>query len=236
MLLQIILLFVVPSIADPNACLNVQKTLGQTDMMQQALGKYYSIGYLSLDQVATQTQPSPGSCGINYGSMINMMGNTVSATVATIQTSVLVGPSTCPGFGLCADIFDTTASSGWPISFLSYMAVPTKINDTCPTSTNFNASCARCLRQKTVYDYLNWILTATDAATALQSSYMATLPNYVISRIQSEILPNIRCAGADGNYTPASAWPASEQAISITGGGSSVQTAAQVINFSDRRG
>jgi hypothetical protein len=196
-------------------------------MLQRILGQYNSIGYASLDLVASQEEPSPGSCGIRYGNMINMMGKEVSPNVDTIRASVLVGPSTCPGFGLCSEIFDTVASTGWPISFLSYFAIPTKLVDTCATSTTFDPACTRCLRQKTVYDYVSWILTSTDAAEVLHASSMATLPGYVVARIRRELLPSIRCAGADGNFTAASSWPASEQAVRITGGGSSVQGSAQ---------
>jgi hypothetical protein len=159
--------------------------------------------------------------------MINMMGKEVAPTVDTIRASVLVGPSTCPGFGLCAETFDTVASTGWPISFLSYLAIPTKLVDTCATSTTFDPLCTRCLRQKTVYDYVSWILTSPEAAAVLHASSMATLPAYVVTRIQRELLPSIRCAGADGNYTAASRWPAGDQAVRITGGGSSVQASAQ---------
>jgi hypothetical protein len=114
------------------------------------------------------------------------------------------------------------------MSFLSYLVVPSKLKDPCPTSTTFDSGCAVCLRQKTVYDYITWILTDAEAASVLKSNHMATIPAYVVARIKNEILPNIRCAGADGNYTRASAWPAGTQAVSMVGGGDSVQAPAQV--------
>ena len=157
--------------------------------------------------------------------MLNKMGNLVNASVDSVRATVLIGSSTCPGFGLCAEIFDSPAETGWPISFLSYLAIPINVTDSCSTATTFNSSCTKCLAQKTVYDYVNWVLTSPNAESVLNSQSFASMPEYVVELIGVEILSTMGCAGKDGVHVRASAWPVDMDAFRIVGGGSAVQAA-----------
>ena len=215
------------SLTDTNHCAFATVCESQSVMISQVLGNYFSVGYTSLGLAAAQPAPVPASCGIRVATMQNKMGNIVSASVSSIGSSILVGPSTCSGFGLCADIFDTPASTGWPISFLSYLVLQTNATDSCSTSTSFSSSCTVCLAQKTAYDYAKWILTSESAASLLNARSFAPLPQYVVERIKSEIFASIVCAGRDGSYTRAIDWPADTQSVKITGGGASVQSEVQ---------
>ena len=114
------------------------------------------------------------------------------------------------------------------MSFLSYLAIPINVTDTCSTAVGFNSTCTECLAQKTVYDYVNWILTSLNAQSVLNAQSFANMPEYVVQRVQIEILSLMACAGKDGTYVRAADWPADADAFRIVGGGTAVQATVQI--------
>ncbi len=98
-----------------------------------ARGISFSIGYSVLDRIkiAQDNQPADEVCRVQTERIINQFGKPVPATAAGAQAAVRgtnfndKSQQSCPGFGLCANIWDGTEQDVYPISTLTYVVVTT---------------------------------------------------------------------------------------------------------------
>ena len=93
----------------------------------------YSISYAGLDSIHDNQTAQYSSCSFKIANMINKFGTTLSATLDSTQSAVrnkasaLIYNSTCPGFGMCADLSDGDEQDVWPIVAItvsSYFSKP----------------------------------------------------------------------------------------------------------------
>lgn len=87
--------------------------------------------------------------------------------------------SSCPGFGLCAEIYDGKDADVWPISTLTYLIVPTN-------TTDWEEGCDK---MRTLYDYVLWILENDTAANIAKELSMATMPVIIAEKVCAVPLP-----------------------------------------------
>ena len=93
-----------------------------TQMVITAVNRFsYSISYAGLDSMHVNQTAQYTSCSFKVANMINKFGTTLSATLDSTQSAVrnkasaLIYNSTCPGFGMCADLSDGDEQDVWPI-------------------------------------------------------------------------------------------------------------------------
>jgi hypothetical protein len=85
-----------------------------------------SIGYVGPDAIAFWHDLNfTGRCQVQEAFMINKAGRRVPATPSSAQAAVRSGAikllyqSSCPGFGLCAEIEDGSDEDVWPITAIT---------------------------------------------------------------------------------------------------------------------
>jgi ABC-type phosphate transport system substrate-binding protein len=83
-----------------------------------------SIGYAGIDAAHNFGKlNSSDSCKVRLAKMINKNGKIVlpsaSSAQAAVRSGLLVGQTTCPGFGLCGNIQDSGDADVWPITAIS---------------------------------------------------------------------------------------------------------------------
>ena len=82
----------------------------------------FSISYAGMDSLRdNQTLLEYSPCSFKVAYMTNKYGSIMSASLQSIQSAVsnkasdLIYNSTCPGFGMCAELSDGDARDVWPI-------------------------------------------------------------------------------------------------------------------------
>ncbi len=108
-------------------CTGVQR-FGQATGVVEAVGRISnSIGYTGvpgvLQDFLVNTTGDP--CRIKLAAMKNKAGVTVQASIESAQSAVrsqanaLLYQSSCPGFGMCADVLDAEDYDAWPITAMT---------------------------------------------------------------------------------------------------------------------
>ncbi len=182
-------------------------------------GISYSIGYTVIDEVK-QTQTSNEACRVQLALIKNKFGTAVPATAAGAQAAVRgtnfndKSQQACPGFGLCASIWDGSEKDVYPISTLTYLVV---------TISNDAASCPK---MRLVYDYVNWILFSPDATAIATAVGFATMPKKVAELAKSQILDVMTC-GSGSSLRYVKDEPVPSAGLIVKGSGSSLQAKLQ---------
>jgi hypothetical protein len=185
-------------------------------------GISFSIGYSVIDsiKIAQDSQPADEACRVQTARVINRFGKPVPATTAGAQAAVRgtnfndKSQQSCPGFGLCANIWDGAEQDVYPISTLTYVVVRTVSSD------------AECSGMKVVYDYISWVLFSSDANAIATSVGFATMPKKIADLAKSQVLDSMTCGkGASLRYVKDV--PAPSSALVVKGSGSSLQAVLQ---------
>ena len=185
-------------------------------------GISFSIGYSVLDSIklAQDSQPADEACMVQTAHVINQFGNPILATTAGAQAAVRgtdfsdKSQQSCPGFGLCANIWDGTEPDVYPISTLTYVAVRT---------VNSEADCPEI---RVLYEYINWVLFSAEAQAIASSVGFATMPKKVANLAKSQVLDAMTCGTGD-SLRYIKDIPAPVEAMIVMGSGSSLQAALQ---------
>eukprot|EP00961_Rhodomonas_salina_P060152 807691-Rhodomonas_salina.2 len=90
-----------------------------------------TIGYAGLDSVQNRKaeEKEEDACKLKIAKLINKRGLVVEPTSEGAQASVRASASAfansvCPGFGLCADVYDAADTDVWPITTLTVSLLP----------------------------------------------------------------------------------------------------------------
>jgi hypothetical protein len=185
-------------------------------------GISFSIGYSIIDSIklAQDSQPADEACRVQTAHVINQFGTPVLATTAGAQAAVRgtnfndKNQQSCPGFGLCANIWDGTEPDVYPMSTLTYVAVRTVNSE------------AECPEIRVMYEYINWVLFSPEARDIASSVGFAAMPKKVANLAKSQVLDAMTCGtGASLRYIKD--MPAPFAAMTVKGSGSSLQAALQ---------
>ena len=185
-------------------------------------GISFSIGYSVIDSVkqVQSTQTSSEACHVQMAQVINKYGRPVPASAAGAQAAVRGTnfndkiQQACPGFGLCANIWDGSEKDVYPLSTLTYVVV-TIYNDDVD-----------CPKMRLVYDYLNWILSSPDANAVATEVGFATMPKKVAELAKSQVLDAMTCGtGSSLRFVKDEPVPSSKYVVK--GSGSSLQAVLQ---------
>ncbi len=181
-----------------------------------------SIGYSVLDSVkiAQKTEKPNEACLLQMALVINKHGTKVAATAEGAQAAVRAtnfndkSVQACPGFGLCANIWDGNDKDVYPISTLTYIVVTTNNPD------------QDCPKQRLVYDYISWILSS-EQANAIATSYgFATMPKKIAETAKAQVLNKMAC-GSGSTLRYVMNEPVPSAALVVKGSGSSLQSVLQ---------
>jgi ABC-type phosphate transport system substrate-binding protein len=124
---QIILCSFINSNRCQNLCSRVQR-FGQASGVVEAVGRISnSIGYSGISGVVQDLliNSTDDSCRIKLAAMQNRAGEIVQPSINSAQSAVrsranaLLFQSTCPGFGMCADVLDADDYDVWPITAMT---------------------------------------------------------------------------------------------------------------------
>ena len=124
---QIILCSFINSNMCQSLCSRVQR-FGQASGVVEAVGRISnSIGYSGISGVAKELliNSTDDSCRIKLAAMQNRAGEIVQPSINSAQSAVrsranaLLFQSTCPGFGMCADVLDADDYDVWPITAMT---------------------------------------------------------------------------------------------------------------------
>jgi ABC-type phosphate transport system substrate-binding protein len=127
LLLQIISCCFVDLVRCQSLCTKVQR-FGQATGVIDAVGRISnSIGYTGLSNAIQDSliNSTDEKCRLRLAAMQNKAGQTVHPSVDNAQSAVrsrattLLFQSACPGFGMCADVWDAEDYDVWPITALT---------------------------------------------------------------------------------------------------------------------
>ena len=183
-----------------------------------------SIGYSVIDSIKLEqaTEGTDEACRVKMASVINLFGKSIPATAAGAQAAVrgtnFQNPviQSCAGFGLCANIWDGAGQDVYPISTLTYLVVPTIIED------------VECKKMKIVYDYIKWVLTDPGASDIALSEGFATMPKKVAELASAQVLDQMKCVNNDMTYRYVKDEPTPTEHLTVQGSGSSLQANLQI--------
>ncbi len=132
--LQIIICSTIDLVWCQSRCTSVQR-FGQATGVVEAVSRIsYSIGYSGISSVVKElnVNTTGDPCRTKLASMQNKAGATVQASIDGAQSAVrsranaLLFESTCPGFGMCADVLDAEDYDVWPITAMTVSRTPLK--------------------------------------------------------------------------------------------------------------
>ena len=181
-----------------------------------------SVGYSVIDSVkiVQASQTSNQACHVQMAQVINKHGTAVPASAAGAQASVRAmnfndaTQAACPGFGLCANIWDLGDKDVYPISTLTYIIV-----------TKYNSD-ADCPKMRIVYDYIKWVLTDPAANAVATAVGFATMPKKIAEMAQTQVLDTMTC-GSGNTFRYVKDEPVPSVALVVKGSGSSLQAVLQ---------